>query len=137
MKIWTRLIMIFAAAFLVAQPVMACPLMLSDADTASVTVDADHPCSKMAIGEAGTTGQLENPSSDCPLGYDCVPMLLQAQSDANSSAISVAPEPVFVSIVAAPQIISPPERRILKTGPPSDPDLPLFTPVTLKQRLLN
>ncbi|MAN73680.1 hypothetical protein [Henriciella sp.] len=137
MKIWTRLMMIFAAAFLAAQPVMACPLMLSAAGTASATVNAGHPCSEMVMSEAGTTGQQEDPSSDCPAGYDCAPMLIQAQSDANPPAISVAPEPVFIALVAAPYINFPPERRVLKTGPPPGHDFPLFTPVTLKQRLLN
>lgn len=138
MTLWTRLVMIAAAAFLAGQPVMACPMMLGDDEVWSVSESQIHPCPEMAPAPAMDHGPgKRSSSSDCPAGFDCPPMLMQAQADANPPVTIGHPDQVFVAVANEAPVTFPPERSILKTGPPETPDLPPLTPISLKQRLLN
>lgn len=132
-----RLLIIVAAVLVTAQPVMACPLMLESAQQASVSQHAEHPCTEMIAGQRIQVPSDSPLQSDCPVGNDCGPMLIQAQVDANPTATAAEPAQVFAAVLADPPVAFRPERTVFKTGPPPAPDLPLFTPVSLKQRLLN
>ena len=137
MQLIMRLLMILAAVLVTAQPVMACPLMLQAATQNSISETAEHPCHEMIAGQHTRSTPDSQSQSDCPAGDDCSPMLMQAQVDATPTATAAEPAQVFAAILAEPPVAFPPERSVYKTGPPPPPDLPLFTPVTLKQRLLN
>ncbi len=136
MKLWTRIMMTFAAAFLAAQPVMACPMMIGDFEPASVSENQIHPCAEMA---PNTTKEPEksSSSSDCPAGFDCPPMAMQAQANATPMLTVAAADQVFTAVAQDARLSFPPERRAFTTGPPAAPDLPPLTPISLKQRLLN
>ena len=136
MTLWTRLVMIVAAAFLAAQPVMACPMMLDDVEVLSVSGSQSHPCAEMAPAMNHGPEKRSSPS-DCPAGFDCPPMLMQAQADAIPAVTIGYPDQVFVAVTQEAPVTFLPERSVLKTGPPAAPDLPPLTPVSLKQRLLN
>lgn len=137
MRPMTRLLAIFAIVFLTVQPVLACPLMVGDTVNMAAVAEGDTPCHQMIADNSLRTPSEDHHSGECPAGDDCAPMLLQAQSDANPPVLTTAPDLVFAAILADPPVNFPPERQTFKTGPPPAPDLPLFTPVTLKQRFLN
>ena len=87
MQFVTRLLTLFAAAFMAAHPVMACPLMVGTSETAPTEMSSNHPCHDMAMEAMADTGHTDQASSsDCPAGCDCAPMLIQAHSDANPVA---------------------------------------------------
>ena len=136
MKFWTRIMMIVAAAFLAAQPVMACPMMVGDGASAAVSDNQMHHCAEMA---PNTTQEPEksSSSSDCPAGFDCPPMAMQAQADTTPTLTVAAADQVFAAVAQEASLSFPPERRAFTTGPPATPDLPPLTPISLKQRLLN
>ena len=132
-----RLLAIFAAAFLTVQPVLACPLMVGDKVIIAAVEEGDTPCHQKMADNSLRPQSGDSETGQCPAGDDCGPMLIQAQSDANPLALTTTPDLVFVSILADPPVNFPPERQTFKTGPPPARDLPLFTPITLKQRFLN
>ena len=138
MQFVTRLLTLFAAAFMAAHPVMACPLMVGTSETAPTEMSSNHPCNDMAMEAMADTGHTDQASSsDCPAGYDCAPMLIQAHSDANPVAPVANVDAEFAAVLANPPKAFLPERETLKPGPPPRLDIVQHTPISLKQRFLN
>jgi hypothetical protein len=138
MLIMMRLLLLIGAVFLTAQPVMACSAMQAELSVSTVSENKGQPCHQMIAGERIQKSGQDQLPSDCPAGNDCSPMLVQAHANANPPALSAGPDQIFAAVAAdIPVVVFPPERPALKTGPPAVFDLPLFTPITLKQRLLN
>lgn len=137
MPILTRLLTLIAATFIVAQPVLACPLMIGAGVAAPSEISTAHPCHDMAMEAAGQDNHQQDSSSDCPAGFDCAPMLIQAQSETTPIAPNADPAPALPVILAAAPVSFPPERPARSTGLPPNAVLPPETPVSLKQRALN
>lgn len=135
----TRLMILIAVAFLAVRPVMACCLV-GHAGVEAVENTADvSPCHGARNSEADSAGTSDrNPAIpfDCPGCMDCSAAVTQAQSVEHGTILSAAESDI--PLAALMSRFDGFERKpvTLKTGPPGDPPPRLFTPVTLKQRLL-
>lgn len=137
MRALTRFFAILAVALVAAQPVMACCLAGHGAVAQKVAQVSDPPChdSGMQMAPADKAGAAQD-TDDCPGCYDCDSPLMQAQEAEDSTLLSSSSAEIPYAMLAVqfPRFAHQPV--IFKTGPPGAPQLPLSTPITLKQRLL-
>lgn len=135
----TRLFVLIAAAALLAQPVMACCMAgHGDAHALAVSTDAS-PChdAREDMDHVSSDASHPMPSSmDCPGCLNCDSALMQAQSADVAVALASTTIDAPISILETRFDGFQHASTVLKTGPPGDTPLPLFTPITLKQRLL-
>lgn len=122
-----RIILLAAAIFLSAQPVMACCLLGH-----SEAVEVTPPCHEMPSEEDGT-GSL--PGDVCPGCSDCETVL--AASDLKPSKPLLDPSFAKAVLHASAQIAEVPDVTLNgATGPPRTSLNPDQNPVSLYQKLL-
>jgi len=137
MRSLTRLLAILAVALVAAQPVMACCLVGHGAVAQDVAQVSDPPChdTGMQMAPADDTDATRD-TDDCPGCYDCDSPLMQAQATDDSTLLSSSSVEISYAVLAAQFPGFAHRPVVFKTGPPGAPQLPLSTPITLKERLL-
>jgi len=129
----TRLFAILTVALMAAQPVMACCLVGHDA---AVQV-SEPPCHDTGMDMAPTDdGEAAQGTDDCPGCFDCDGPLIKAQGLGDGAVLAASSTDIPFAVLAARFSGFAHPQVIFKTGPPGEPQLPLSTPISLKQRLL-
>ena len=138
MRLLYRLLMTLMIAVFAAQPVMAC--CLTGHQSAQATVEHAEPPCHDAVNE-GTTDSSDNKGnasapSGCPGCVDCDMLMLAAPAPDNLGLVTanVFDDPGLIAAEARSEEFEP-RLLVLSTGPPRNFSPPLYTPISLKQRL--